>query len=171
MSEDIEFIEPEAIKPVEVKIYDPVVGIEDLDDVVVSKKGMKESTSKPKPKQPVAAKEEAAVVVEAEVVEPVVVASDPHVISDKGFDDVLVSKAVYKNVVAKKSLTVHHLQRRLNELGYSEAYLDKDGWYGDHTKSAVAKFQSDKNIPGDGLMDYTTMVAIFEGDNNVKVKP
>lgn len=84
-------------------------------------------------------------------------------------DNVYLSKCVYKNVYAKKSLTVHHLQRRLTELGYAEADADKDGWYGDGTKRAVNNLQANLGIEGDGTMDAETFEAIFNGDHNVTV--
>lgn len=84
-------------------------------------------------------------------------------------DIVYLSKCVYKNKYARKSLTVHHLQRRLNELGYREAYSDKDGWFGDLTRSAVAAFQKDNNLEGEGNMNVATFQAIFAGDSNVVV--
>jgi peptidoglycan hydrolase-like protein with peptidoglycan-binding domain len=84
-------------------------------------------------------------------------------------DDVILSKCVYKNAYARKSLTVHHVQRRLVELGYRDAGTDKDGWYGDLTKKAVSELQADLGIEGDGTMDAETFAAIFSGDHNVTV--
>lgn len=84
-------------------------------------------------------------------------------------DNVYLSKCVYKNMYARKSLTVHHLQRRLVEIGYKEADSDKDGWYGDLTKHAVAELQADRGIEGDGTMNAETFAAIFDGDHNVTV--
>jgi hypothetical protein len=92
----------------------------------------------------------------------------PAVVSDNEVDDVLLSACVYKNLLARKSLTVHHLQRRLNELGYTEAFADRDGYYGDLTKMAVARFQKDSGIEGDGIVDGPTLLAVFKGDPNVK---
>lgn len=84
-------------------------------------------------------------------------------------DDVSLSFCIYKNINARKSLTVHHLQRRLAELGYIDANRDKDGYYGDFTRFAVAKFQSSNSIEGDGLIDAVTFALIFKGDPNVRV--
>jgi hypothetical protein len=84
-------------------------------------------------------------------------------------DVVHLSKCIYKNKYARKSLTIHHLQRRLNELGYKEAYSDKDGWFGDLTRRSVAEFQKDNNLEGDGNIDAKTFEAIFAGDPNVIV--
>lgn len=84
-------------------------------------------------------------------------------------DDVILSRCVFKNKYAKKSLTVHHVQRRLAELGYNDAASDKDGWYGDLTKKAVLEFQEYLGIEGDGMMNAETFAAIFDGDKNVTV--
>ena len=84
-------------------------------------------------------------------------------------DDVSLSSCVYKNVYARKSLTVHHLQRRLTELGYVEASRDKDGYYGDLTRFAISKFQAANGIDGDGLIDAATFSLVFKGDPNVRI--
>jgi len=102
----------------------------------------------------------------AEVVAEVqaVYAERSAVVSGADKDEVLLSACVYKNMYARKSLSVHHLQRRLAVLGYHNADADKDGWYGDLTLDAVAAFQSDKNLKGDGQMNAATLEAIFTGD-------
>jgi peptidoglycan hydrolase-like protein with peptidoglycan-binding domain len=91
----------------------------------------------------------------------------PAVVSDGLVDSVYLSKAIYRNNLARKSLTVHHLQRRLNELGYSVAYGDKDGWYGDGTQMAIDSFRADRKIKATGQIDKKTFLAIFENDPNV----
>lgn len=91
------------------------------------------------------------------------------VVSGNEVDDVSLSALVYKNHLNKKSLSVHHLQRRLNELGYTTAFLDKDGWLGDGTKIAVEQFRQDKNLVGSGLIDMETLKVIFEGDIGIKL--
>jgi peptidoglycan hydrolase-like protein with peptidoglycan-binding domain len=90
-------------------------------------------------------------------------------VSGNAVDDVMLSQCVYKNKFARKSLTVHHVQRRLVEWGYRDAGSDKDGWYGDLTKSAVTAFQSAHNIEGAGEMNAATLVALFDGDENVRI--
>ena len=82
-------------------------------------------------------------------------------------DDVYLDRCVFENVYARKSLTVHHLQRRLVELGYTSADEDRDGWYGQLTRDAVAAWQRDNNVEGDGTMDEKTFMGIFDGDPNV----
>lgn len=84
-------------------------------------------------------------------------------------DPVRLSACVYKNRYVKKSLTVHHLQRRLVELGFDLAGADLDGQYGDLTKQAVAAFQTKRKLGGEGLMDAKTFGLIFKGDPNVAV--
>jgi hypothetical protein len=93
--------------------------------------------------------------------------SGPAVVSNGLVDEVYLSKAIYKNNNAKKSLTVHHLQRRLNELGYTSAYGDKDGWYGDGTQIAIDRFRKDNKLKGQGQIDKATFLAIFANDPNV----
>jgi peptidoglycan hydrolase-like protein with peptidoglycan-binding domain len=90
-------------------------------------------------------------------------------VSGQDVDDVSLSRIVFKNQFARKSLSVHHMQRRLAELGYADAYTDKDGWYGDLTMRAVAAFQADEGLAGDGLVDRTTLDALFYDDPNVRV--
>ena len=90
-------------------------------------------------------------------------------VSGDDVDDVLLANCVYKNVYARKSLTVHHLQRRLIELGYKDADADKDGWLGDETVASIKKFQADKGMDVTGSVDADTFKKIFEGDVHVRV--
>lgn len=134
--------------------------------------------------------EETPVVAEVvEVVEPVaVVAEEPQpepqpepqqkhavksgvgiVASGNDFDEVRLSMCVYKNPVTRKSLSVHHLQRRLVELGYREAGTDKDGWYGDHTKLAVEAFQAANNLAVTGAVDAGMLEMIFADEPFINV--
>jgi len=96
---------------------------------------------------------------------------EPYAVVGKGDrDDVPLSAIKYKNMFAKKSLAVHHVQRRLNELGYTDAYADRDGYYGDLTLGAVAAFQTDKKLAETtGIMDRETLDLLFKGDPNVRV--
>ncbi len=94
-----------------------------------------------------------------------------HVITNAAKDPVYLSACVYKNKYNRKSLTVHHLQRRLTELGYNDAAADKDGWYGEDTASAVAQFQKDNRLESTGQMTLQTLEAVFNGDTNVEVNP
>lgn len=95
--------------------------------------------------------------------------SEYAVVGNGDRDEVALSKVVYKNLVSKKSLSVHHIQRRLNERGYTDAFLDKDGFYGDKTKDAMAKFQKDNGLSGDGFATLESLKSLFENDDNVKV--
>jgi len=118
-------------------------------------------------KEPEAAVEEP--VVEEPKPKPRTTAVATHVVSGKDKDDVFLKQAVFKNPRARKSLTIHHLQRRLAELGYSDAAADRDGWYGDLTKLAVQAYQKDNRIEPTGLMNAKTIEGIFAGDPNVQV--
>ena len=84
-------------------------------------------------------------------------------------DDVYLSRAIYKNLRQKRSLTVHHIQRRLKEWGFRAAYSDLDGFYGDKTKKSVTEFQEHLGLEVTGMMDAETMTHLFEGDTNVTV--
>ena len=95
---------------------------------------------------------------------------NPHVVvSGQDKDTVILANCVYKNVYARKSLTVHHVQRRLTDLGFNDANADKDGWFGDLTKLATSKFQESKGLPATGLMDAETFTKLFKGDPDVEV--
>lgn len=95
---------------------------------------------------------------------------NPHiVVSGDDKDTVILANCVYKNVYARKSLTVHHVQRRLTDLGFNDANADKDGWFGDLTKLATSKFQQSKGLPATGIMDADTFTKLFEGDPHVQV--
>jgi peptidoglycan hydrolase-like protein with peptidoglycan-binding domain len=93
----------------------------------------------------------------------------PAVVGTGVVDDVVLSSCVYKNDANRRSLTVYHVQRKLIELELLQDGLVKAGYYGDLTKQAVAVFQANNNIVGDGLMNAETFTALFEGDPNVRV--
>ena len=84
-------------------------------------------------------------------------------------DEVRLSSCVVKNPRARKSLSVYHVQRRLNELGYKDAYTDKSGWYGDLTVKAVREYQAANGLAGDGTVDKATLDHLFSDDPNVTV--
>jgi hypothetical protein len=128
--------------------------------------------------EPVEVEEPKPVVVEEPKPEPVpevkpipVVAkpAEKHVVGTGDTDDVYLAKCVYKNIYERKSLTIHHLQRRLEELGYKDVIGDRDGWLGELTMISVEKFQKDKGLAATGKVDADTFRKIFEGDTNVNV--
>jgi peptidoglycan hydrolase-like protein with peptidoglycan-binding domain len=93
----------------------------------------------------------------------------PAVVGTGVVDDVILSSCVYKNDVNRRSLTVYHVQRKLIELDLLKDGSVKAGYYGDLTKQAVAVFQANNGIVGDGLMNAETFTALFDGDPNVNV--
>lgn len=97
------------------------------------------------------------------------VPAGPAVVGNGEVDDVQLGKIVYKNLYARKSLSVHHMQRRLAELGYDEALNDKDGFYGDHTKRALSRFQAANKLDGAGMVDADSLTLLFTGDPNVNL--
>jgi peptidoglycan hydrolase-like protein with peptidoglycan-binding domain len=117
-------------------------------------------------KQPVAVTpEELKAAIEAEYPTP----AGPAVVSNNAVDDVKLSSCVFKNVHNRKSLTVHHLQRRLAELGYDLALQDADGYYADWTKVAVMSYQMDHGFTATGMVDAATLEKIFTNDPNVRI--
>jgi peptidoglycan hydrolase-like protein with peptidoglycan-binding domain len=92
------------------------------------------------------------------------------VFSGQPVDGVYLSMCIFKNMNQRKSLTLHHIQRRLEELGYQDAALDYDGFYGDLTKAGVAAYQKDYGLAGDGVLDMATLESIFQDDPNVEVR-
>lgn len=103
--------------------------------------------------------------VRAELPEP----AGAFVVGNGVVDEVSLSKIVYKNEVARKSLSVHHLQRRLNELGFTDAYKDRDGYFGLHTRNAIAKFQEANKIHPTGEISRELLDLLFTGDPNVVI--
>lgn len=151
-------VAPKKIEQPLIEIHDAIVS-EDLAEVVI-----------PEVVEAVVVEEVIPAVVQMrEAPKPVVPATVYAVVSGEDTDKVFLSKCVYKNLARKRSLTVHHLQRRLNEWGFTDAYLDKDGFYGDLTLKSVADFQSSKGMVSTGMMNADTLTAIFEGDTNVTV--
>lgn len=92
-----------------------------------------------------------------------------HAVSGAAQDDVYLSRCIIKNVYERKSLTIHHVQRRLAEFGHRGALADKDGWYGDNTIHAVTAFQTSAQLNPTGIIDASTFAALFAGDPNVIV--
>lgn len=84
-------------------------------------------------------------------------------------DDVHLSRAIYMNMKQRRSLTVHHIQRRLKEWGFRDAFSERDGFYGNLTKKSVSEFQEHLGLEVTGMMDAETMARLFEGDTNVAV--
>ena len=151
-------LEVDAAAPAPVEVESPVEVVPEPEPVVVV-------VPEPEPTpEPAVAVE---VVEQPKVNKPK--ASSRHVVSSGEKDSVFLSNCVYKNKFARKSLTVHHVQRRLVELGYNEAYADRDGWLGDLTKLAITKFQVDKGLSATGNVDADTFTKLFEGDNNVEI--
>lgn len=83
-------------------------------------------------------------------------------------DEVLVRKLVFKGA-ERKSLSVHHLQRRLAECGYKAALTDRDGWLTDGTVQALTEFQLDNQLPVTGKADPDALRVLFADDPNVVV--
>ena len=103
---------------------------------------------------------------EEEAVKP----AGPFVIGNAEVDAVKVSAIKFKNLAARRSISVYHTQRRLKELGYASAGSDREGFYAEGTLAAMKKFQEDSKIDGEGMPDLKTLEKLFDGDPNVKVQ-
>jgi hypothetical protein len=123
----------------------------------------------PKPVAVEEPKPEPVVIPEVKPIPVVAKPAEKHVVGNGDADDVYLAKCVYKNIYERKSLTIHHLQRRLEELGYKDVIGDRDGWLGELTMISVEKFQQDKGLAATGKVDADTFRKIFEGDTNVNV--
>lgn len=91
------------------------------------------------------------------------------VVSGEVTDNVSLASCVVKNKFARKSLSVHHVQRRLEELGHKDAAADRDGWYGDLTMKAVKDYQAAEGLEASGVVDMATLISLFHDDPNVVV--
>jgi hypothetical protein len=141
-----EVVAPEEVAAA-VEVEEPVVVVEEPTPAPVEP----EPTPEPTP-------------VEVPQPEPVVA----HAAVTGDVDEVYLSKCVYENKFERKSLTIHHLQRRLEELGYKDVVGDRDGWLGELTMLSVNQFQKDKGLDvTDKSVDEVTFISIFAGDPNV----
>ncbi len=90
------------------------------------------------------------------------------VIGKADTDEVLASRL---GSDARKSLSIYHLQRRLRDLGYSEAAAEfeiEPGKNGALTRNSVSKWQEDNDFPV-GALTHGQIRALFDGDPNVTV--
>jgi hypothetical protein len=95
----------------------------------------------------------------------------PAVVSNSEKDTVTASSIIFQNNLSRKSLSVHHLQRRLGELGYADALRDKDGYFGVLTRRALMLFQQQNNLDPDGVASLVTLKKLFTDDPNVDLLP
>jgi len=117
----------------------------------------------PKPK---AKPRGAAFAADVEKTEAEVAAYDPtgFVFGNGEKDDIRLDACVYKNLYARKSLSVHHVQRLLVGHGHHEAGGDLDGYYGDGTKYSVAEFQTACGLEATGFMNAETLTQLAADD-------
>jgi len=108
----------------------------------------------------------AAFVADVEKTEAEVAAYDPTgvVFGNGEKDDIRLDACVYKNLYAKKSLSVHHVQRLLVARGHHEAGGDLDGYYGDGTKYSVAEFQTACGLEASGFINAETLTQLAADD-------
>lgn len=93
----------------------------------------------------------------------------PAVQGDGFTDEVRLSAVVYKNPASRRSLSVWHVQRRLNERGYS-TNGEVTGYFGDGTREALRVLQRQFDLPGDGLPTAESLTTLFGYDPNVTLR-
>ena len=82
--------------------------------------------------------------------------------------EVYADKIIYKNKMAKRSMSVWQVQRRLDELGYNEIRKAKAGYYEEITQGIVDDYRADNKL-GAGQIDEKFLKALFKGDKSVKL--
>lgn len=82
--------------------------------------------------------------------------------------EVFADKIIYKNKMAKKSMSVWQVQRRLFDLGYTAVKKAKPGYYEEITQSVVDAYRTENNL-GEGQIDEKFLKALFKGDSLVKL--
>lgn len=66
-----------------------------------------------------------------------------------------------------KSLSVHHIQRRLAERGHSSVFRDRDGFWREGTTDALNDYVEAQKL--DGSDRLAVLKSLFENDDNVEV--
>ena len=82
--------------------------------------------------------------------------------------EVFENKIIFKNKMAKKSMSVWQVQRRLFDLGYEAVREAKPGYFEEITLKAVEDYRADKNL-GEGKIDAKFLKSLFAGDKAVKL--
>lgn len=93
-----------------------------------------------------------------------VVPKSPYAVVGGGVQDPVM---VNVDEGSAKSLSVHHIQRRLAERGFGDVYRDRDGFWREGTTDALRAFQEAL-----GLQDadrVTVLRSLFENDDNVEI--
>lgn len=93
----------------------------------------------------------------------------PHVQGNGPTDEVRLSAVVYKNPRSRRSLSVWHVQRRLNERGYSTGG-EITGYFGDGTREALRVLQRQFDLPGDGLPTAESLTTLFGFDPSITLR-
>lgn len=90
----------------------------------------------------------------------------PYAVVTRGVTDaVKVSVGFGSN----KSLSTHHVQRRLAERGYGEVYRDRDGFWRDGTQDALDAFATDAGFT-EGTPKRDVLASLFENDGNIHLE-
>lgn len=108
-------------------------------------------------------------VTEAELLASLPRPAGPHVQGSDPTDEVRLSAVVYQNPRSRRSLSVWHVQRRLNERGYSTSG-EVSGYFSDGTREALRVLQRQFDLPGDGLPTAESLTTLFGADPNVTLR-
>ena len=103
-----------------------------------------------------------------EVVPVVPVATPVKEVAPSEVVEVFANKIIYKNKMAKKSMSVWQVQRRLFDLGYTAVKKAKPGYYEELTQSVVDAYRVENKL-GTGQIDEKFLKAIFKDDKSVKL--
>ena len=82
--------------------------------------------------------------------------------------EVYEDKIIFKNKMAKRSMSVWQVQRRLFDLGYETVREAKPGYFEEITLKAVEDYRADKDL-GDGEIDAKFLKSLFKDDKAVKL--
>ena len=106
----------------------------------------------PEPEPEVAVVPEPEPTPEAEVVPSTTLAGEP----------IFLNKLVYK-ANTRNSASVIAVKQRLVAHGFVEVMEERMGWIGDITVEAVKKFQEQRGLEVNGLLNHETTSALIEG--------
>jgi peptidoglycan hydrolase-like protein with peptidoglycan-binding domain len=85
------------------------------------------------------------------------------VVQDERFPAPVKVEALVFRARMKNSQSVRMVQAALVEQGYAEASDDVQGWLCEGTRAALARFQVEHGLAGDGTADKPTIAALFDG--------
>lgn len=107
----------------------------------------------------------AAVEVEVDAIPPVAEETEP-----VPGGPVIHMRALVYSATRKNSGSVAVLQGRLSDVGYAAARGDLKGWFHDHTRAALIKWQTENGLEVTGTCEFEDMRFLFDG-TSVEILP